>query len=172
MATPKRCFRRIRRKPTDRAPAGDDIPGAAADRAVAATVTADSAVIGLRSLRRGRTGCIILIARTKLSSRNTGMSAQIAMTPAELHAIALEKRYCAHNYDPLPVVLARGEGACVWDITGRRYVDMMSAYSAVSHGHAHPRILAAPRHRPACSPCRRGPFITIVSGLFWPSCAG
>ena len=71
------------------------------------------------------------------------MSARIAMTPAELHAIELEKRYCAHNYDPLPVVLARGEGACVWDIAGRRYVDMMSAYSAVSHGHAHPRILAA-----------------------------
>ena len=60
-----------------------------------------------------------------------------------MNAIDLEARYCAHNYEPIPVVLSRGQGAHVWDIDGRRYVDMMSAYSAVSHGHAHPRILAA-----------------------------
>ncbi len=57
--------------------------------------------------------------------------------------IELEERYAAHNYEPLPVVLTRGEGAHLWDIEGRRYIDMMSAYSAASHGHAHPRILAA-----------------------------
>jgi ornithine--oxo-acid transaminase len=57
--------------------------------------------------------------------------------------IELEDRYCAHNYHPLPVVLVRGEGPYVWDDEGRRYLDMMSAYSAVSHGHAHPRIVAA-----------------------------
>jgi ornithine aminotransferase len=57
--------------------------------------------------------------------------------------IALEQRYCAHNYDPLPVVLTRGEGVYVWDVEGRRYMDMMSAYSAVSLGHCHPRIIAA-----------------------------
>jgi ornithine--oxo-acid transaminase len=56
--------------------------------------------------------------------------------------IELEDRHSAHNYHPLPVVLARGEGAHLWDIAGRRYIDMMSAYSAVSHGHGHPRILA------------------------------
>src|ERR687884_536410 len=55
----------------------------------------------------------------------------------------LEARYSAHNYEPLPVVLTRGQGAHLWDTAGRRYVDMMSAYSATSHGHAHPRILAA-----------------------------
>jgi len=59
-----------------------------------------------------------------------------------MNAIELEDRYSAHNYEPLPVVLARGQGAHLWDISGRRYVDMMSAYSAASHGHAHPRILA------------------------------
>src|SRR3974390_1134803 len=59
-----------------------------------------------------------------------------------MDAIALEKKYCAHNYEPLPVVLTRGRGAHLWDIAGRRYVDMMSAYSAASHGHGHPRILA------------------------------
>jgi ornithine--oxo-acid transaminase len=60
-----------------------------------------------------------------------------------MSAIEVEARYCAHNYEPIPVVLARGEGAYLWDTSGRRYIDMMSAYSAASHGHAHPRILAA-----------------------------
>lgn len=55
----------------------------------------------------------------------------------------LENRYCAHNYHPLPVVLSRGEGVYVWDEEGNKYLDMMSAYSAVSHGHANPRLIAA-----------------------------
>ncbi|HMA73893.1 MAG TPA: aminotransferase class III-fold pyridoxal phosphate-dependent enzyme, partial [Xanthobacteraceae bacterium] len=55
-----------------------------------------------------------------------------------MNAIELETRYSAHNYAPLPVVLARGQGAHLWDTAGRRYVDMMSAYSAASHGHGHP----------------------------------
>jgi ornithine--oxo-acid transaminase len=50
---------------------------------------------------------------------------------------------CARNYDPLPVTLVRGLGVHVWDDSGRQYIDMMSAYSAVSHGHSHPRLLAA-----------------------------
>src|SRR5437868_15440536 len=65
-----------------------------------------------------------------------------AMTMTE-NTIALENRVSARNYAPLPVVLARGRGAFLWDTAGRRYVDMMSACSAASHGHAHPRILAA-----------------------------
>ena len=60
----------------------------------------------------------------------------------EPSAIALESRYGAHNYEPLPVVLVKGRGVHLWDDRGRRYIDMMSAYSAVSHGHAHPRLLA------------------------------
>jgi ornithine--oxo-acid transaminase len=60
------------------------------------------------------------------------------MTPMEM-----ERRYSARNYEPIPVTLTRGEGAHLWDTAGRRYVDMMSAYSAASHGHAHPRILQA-----------------------------
>src|SRR5579872_6974232 len=55
--------------------------------------------------------------------------------------IDTEGRYGAHNYHPLPVVLTRGEGVYVWDDAGNRYLDMMSAYSAVSHGHAHPRLV-------------------------------
>jgi ornithine--oxo-acid transaminase len=53
----------------------------------------------------------------------------------------LEARYCAQNYRPLPVVLTRGEGVYVWDEAGKKYLDMMSAYSAVSHGHANPRLV-------------------------------
>jgi ornithine--oxo-acid transaminase len=60
-----------------------------------------------------------------------------------MDAVALERQFSAPNYHPLPVVLTRGEGAYLWDVEGRRYIDMMSAYSAVSHGHGHPRILAA-----------------------------
>ncbi len=52
-----------------------------------------------------------------------------------------EERYGSHNYKPLPVVLTRGEGVYVWDTAGNRYIDMMSAYSAVSHGHCHPKLV-------------------------------
>ncbi|MEE8344330.1 MAG: ornithine--oxo-acid transaminase [Woeseiaceae bacterium] len=55
--------------------------------------------------------------------------------------IELEQTYCAQNYLPLPVVLTRGEGVFVWDDEGNKYLDMMSAYSAVSHGHANPRLV-------------------------------
>jgi ornithine--oxo-acid transaminase len=57
--------------------------------------------------------------------------------------IELENSYCARNYHPLPVVLTRGSGVWVWDVDGRKYLDMMSAYSAVSHGHCHPRLVNA-----------------------------
>ncbi|MBI3552752.1 MAG: ornithine--oxo-acid transaminase [Elusimicrobia bacterium] len=60
-------------------------------------------------------------------------------------SIALAERYGANNYHPLPVVLERGKGAFVWDTEGRRYFDMLSAYSALNQGHSHPRIVAAAR---------------------------
>ncbi|RMH21886.1 MAG: ornithine--oxo-acid transaminase [Gemmatimonadetes bacterium] len=52
-------------------------------------------------------------------------------------------RFSAHNYKPLPVVLERGEGVWVWDVDGRRYLDMLSAYSALNQGHRHPAIMKA-----------------------------
>src|SRR6201999_2178126 len=57
--------------------------------------------------------------------------------------IATEERFGAHNYHPLGVILSRGEGVWVWDIQGNRYLDCLSAYSAVNQGHCHPKILAA-----------------------------
>ncbi len=55
----------------------------------------------------------------------------------------LEDKYGAHNYHPLPVVLAKGQGARVWDVEGNEYYDFLSAYSAVNQGHCHPRIIKA-----------------------------
>jgi ornithine--oxo-acid transaminase len=57
--------------------------------------------------------------------------------------IALEDKYGAHNYHPLPVVLAKGEGVFVWDVEGKKYYDFLSAYSAVNQGHCHPKIVDA-----------------------------
>ena len=57
--------------------------------------------------------------------------------------IAHEDEHLAHNYHPLPVVVARAEGSWVTDVEGRRYLDLLSAYSAVNFGHLHPAITAA-----------------------------
>lgn len=56
-------------------------------------------------------------------------------------AINLENKYGAHNYHPLPVVLAKGEGVFLWDVEGKKYYDFLSSYSAVNQGHCHPRII-------------------------------
>lgn len=58
-------------------------------------------------------------------------------------AIALEEKYGAHNYHPLPVVLTKGEGVFVWDVEGKKYYDFLSAYSAVNQGHCHPKLVKA-----------------------------
>lgn len=58
-------------------------------------------------------------------------------------AIALEDKFGAHNYHPLPVVLSKGEGVYVWDVEGKKYFDFLSAYSAVNQGHCHPKIVGA-----------------------------
>ena len=62
---------------------------------------------------------------------------------ASQKVIALEDKYGAHNYHPLPVVLEKGEGVYVWDVEGTKYYDFLSAYSAVNQGHCHPKIINA-----------------------------
>jgi ornithine--oxo-acid transaminase len=64
-------------------------------------------------------------------------------TAVARHFIALDEQYSAHNYHPLDVVIDRAEGVWVYDVDGRRYLDCLSAYSAVSQGHCHPAILKA-----------------------------
>lgn len=63
--------------------------------------------------------------------------------PRATELLDLEQRYGAHNYHPLDVVLERGEGAWVWDVEGKKYLDLLAAYSAVNQGHCHPRLVAA-----------------------------
>lgn len=67
----------------------------------------------------------------------------IKSTYSSQDLIALEDKYGAHNYHPLPVVLEKGEGVFVWDVDGKKYYDFLSAYSAVNQGHCHPRIINA-----------------------------
>jgi ornithine--oxo-acid transaminase len=67
----------------------------------------------------------------------------IESTTKSEELIRLEAQHGAHNYHPLPVVLAKGLGAKVWDVEGKEYFDFLSAYSAVNQGHCHPRILKA-----------------------------
>ncbi len=72
--------------------------------------------------------------------------------------IALEDRYGAHNYHPLDVVIARAQGAWVYDTEGRRYLDFLAAYSAVNQGHCHPAIFQAM--------CRQAEKVTLTSRAF------
>jgi len=60
-----------------------------------------------------------------------------------MNPVELENKFGAHNYHPLPVMITRGEGVYVWDENNKKYMDMMSAYSAISHGHCHPKLVAA-----------------------------
>jgi ornithine--oxo-acid transaminase len=67
--------------------------------------------------------------------------------PSSADLIALDDRYSAHNYHPLPVVVADAEGAWVTDVEGKRYLDMLAAYSALNFGHRHPDLVAAAREQ-------------------------
>ncbi len=73
--------------------------------------------------------------------------------------MALEDKHGAHNYHPLPVVLAKGEGVYVWDVEGRQYYDFLSAYSAVNQGHCHPHIIRALQEQAAT--------LTLTSRAFY-----
>jgi ornithine--oxo-acid transaminase len=75
--------------------------------------------------------------------KNPGTSIMNSVNTAAEDLIAIEAQLGAHNYKPLDVVLARGEGVWVWDTDGKRYLDCLAAYSAVNQGHCHPQIYAA-----------------------------
>jgi len=76
----------------------------------------------------------------------------------------LEYRYGAHNYKPIPVVIEKGEGVWVWDVEGNKYLDMLSAYSALNHGHRHPKIIEALR--------RQTEKLTLTSRAFYNNLLG
>ncbi|XP_043568579.1 ornithine aminotransferase, mitochondrial [Chiloscyllium plagiosum] len=75
------------------------------------------------------------------SATETSLKIEKSLTSEEV--FAREEKYGAHNYSPLPVALAKGEGIYVWDVEGRRYFDFLSAYSAMNQGHCHPKIIGA-----------------------------
>lgn len=71
------------------------------------------------------------------------IQADTQLSAKSAHYLALEDKYGAHNYHPLPVVLEKGEGVFVWDVDGKRYYDFLSGYSAMNQGHRHPDIMKA-----------------------------
>ena len=78
--------------------------------------------------------------------------------------INLEDKHGAHNYHPLPVVLAKGDGVHVWDVEGKQYYDFLSAYSAVNQGHCHPEIVGAMT--------RQAETLTLTSRAFYNDVLG
>ncbi|OFY42360.1 MAG: ornithine--oxo-acid transaminase [Bacteroidetes bacterium GWF2_40_14] len=78
--------------------------------------------------------------------------------------IEQEKKYGAHNYHPLDVVLSKGKGAFVWDVEGKRYFDFLSAYSAVNQGHCHPKIVKALKDQ--------ADTLCLTSRAFYNDCLG
>lgn len=78
--------------------------------------------------------------------------------------IEREDAFGAHNYAPLPVVIARGQGPFLWDVDGGRYFDFLSGYSAVSQGHAHPKIVGALK--------RQADRVTLTSRAFFNGACG
>src|ERR1700716_1662654 len=71
------------------------------------------------------------------------MSSVSLFTDKTRQSLELEEKYGAHNYHPIPVVLSHGEGVYVWDVDNKRYYDFLSGYSALNHGHCHPKIVQA-----------------------------
>lgn len=78
--------------------------------------------------------------------------------------VALEERYGAHNYHPIDVVIAKGKGVWVWDVEGKKYLDFLSAYSAVNQGHCHPKITQAL--------IDQANKLTLTSRAFYNNCLG
>lgn len=78
--------------------------------------------------------------------------------------IALEECYGAHNYHPIDVVIAKGKGVWVWDVEGKKYLDFLSAYSAVNQGHCHPKIIQALTDQ--------AQLLTLTSRAFYNNCLG
>ena len=106
-----------------------------------------------------------LIQANRTILRNYSASAVVADAASiSERCIALEDKYGAHNYAPLPVVLARGRGTKVFDVEGKEYFDFLSAYSAVNQGHCHPKIIGALT--------QQAETLTLTSRAFYNDCLG
>lgn len=104
------------------------------------------------------------LSRVAFSTANSAVeSARVSSTEV---FIDKESRYGAHNYKPLPVALCRGEGVYVWDVEGKRYYDFLSGYSALNHGHSHPKVVAALADQAAKLTLTSRAFFNDVLGEF------
>ena len=92
------------------------------------------------------------------------MTTHSAATTSSQYFIDLEEKHGAHNYHPLPVVLAKGQGVHVWDVEGKQYFDFLSGYSAVNQGHCHPKIVA--------TLIEQAQRLTLTSRAFYNDCLG
>mmetsp|Transcript_19329 Transcript_19329/g.55229 ORF Transcript_19329/g.55229 Transcript_19329/m.55229 type:complete len:439 (-) Transcript_19329:208-1524(-) len=91
-------------------------------------------------LSRNATRAASRMAQTRAKSTAAATAGRQRTTES---LMALEDKFGCHNYAPLPVALAKGKGAKVWDVEGREYLDFLSAYSAVNQGHTHPKLVEA-----------------------------
>jgi len=101
---------------------------------------------------------------TTSSSSLPGSS--VGNTPQSQKCMQLEHDYGAHNYAPLPVVLAKGRGTKVWDVDGKEYYDFLSAYSAVNQGHCHPKIIGALKEQASTLTLTSRAFFNNVLGEY------
>ena len=104
------------------------------------------------------------LAQTAGVLHNNSQESQLPESKSTNGFIALEDRYGAHNYHPLPVVLSRGEGVHLFSPDGKKYLDFLSAYSAVNQGHCHPKIIAAL--------VEQATKLTLTSRAFYNDCLG
>jgi ornithine--oxo-acid transaminase len=93
-------------------------------------------------------------------------TAMVELVNSSKNALALEDRYGAHNYHPLPVVLSKGDGVFVWDVEGKRYYDFLSAYSAVNQGHCHPAIIETLKEQAETLTLTSRAFYNDVLGIY------
>ncbi|PWN39264.1 putative CAR2-ornithine aminotransferase [Ceraceosorus guamensis] len=128
-------------------PFANNKDAAAVQSSTTTTTTTSDAAAQLVNLTSNKLSSVALGGKVAASSIGAAIAAPLTGTQGEKmgskEVMGLEHEYGAHNYHPLPMVFSRGAGAHVWDPEGRRYLDFLSAYSAVNQGHCHPRIVSA-----------------------------
>ena len=106
----------------------------------------------------------VISTGARISSRTLSCSSSLSSQLSSDEIFKRENKYGAHNYHPIPVALSKGKGVHVWDVEGKRYLDFLSAYSAVNQGHCHPKIIAAMK--------KQVDSITLTSRAFYNDVLG
>ncbi|CAD5216282.1 unnamed protein product [Bursaphelenchus okinawaensis] len=104
-----------------------------------------------------------MLSKTRILCQ-TVRNSQMAQLSTSQEFIDREKKYGAHNYKPIPAVIAKGKGVHVWDVEGKQYYDFLSAYSAVNQGHCHPRLVEVIK--------KQSEVLTLTSRAFYNDVLG